>query len=51
MDPNTMSVLLAKKEIKRSIAMFNLDMVGSSDAGELAIQTADGMENTVYKTR
>ena len=40
---------LAKKEIKRSIAMFNLDMVGSSDAGELAIQTADGMENVVTK--
>ena len=40
---------LAKKEIKRSIAMFNLDMVGSSDAGELAIQTADGMENAVTK--
>lgn len=32
-------------EIKRSVAMFNLDMVGSANAGELAIQTVDGMDN------
>lgn len=38
---------MTKDEIKRSIAMFNLDMVGSADAGELAIQTVDGMDNAV----
>jgi aminopeptidase YwaD len=38
---------LSKEEIKRSVAMFNLDMVGSSDAGELSIQTVDGMDNVV----
>ena len=37
---------MTKDEIKRSVAMFNLDMVGSADAGELAIQTVDGMDNT-----
>lgn len=36
---------LSKKEINRSIAMFNLDMVGSLDAGKLAIQTVDGSTN------
>ena len=40
---------LTKKEIKQSIAMFNLDMVGSADAGELSIQTIDGADNTVTK--
>lgn len=29
--------------------MFNLDMVGSADAGELSIQTIDGADNTVTK--
>ncbi|MFJ7936253.1 M28 family peptidase [Sporosarcina sp. NPDC096371] len=38
---------MTKDEIKRSVAMFNLDMVGSADAGELAIQTVDGMDNNV----
>lgn len=37
---------MTKDEIKRSVAMFNLDMVGSANAGELAIQTVDGMDNT-----
>ena len=40
---------LTKDEIKRSAAMFNLDMVGSADAGDLAIQTIDGSDNTVTK--
>ncbi|WP_318616373.1 M28 family peptidase [Sporosarcina sp. YIM B06819] len=38
---------MTEDEIKRSVAMFNLDMVGSADAGELAIQTVDGMNNAV----
>jgi aminopeptidase YwaD len=40
---------MSKDEIKRSVAMFNLDMVGSADAGELSIQTIDGSDNTVTK--
>ncbi|MCG7335923.1 M20/M25/M40 family metallo-hydrolase [Sporosarcina sp. ACRSM] len=40
---------LSKKDSKHSVAMFNLDMVGSSDAGKLAIQTVDGTANTVTK--
>lgn len=40
---------LSKKDMKRSVAMFNLDMVGSADAGKLAIQTVDGTANTVTK--
>ena len=40
---------LTKDEIKRSAAMFNLDMVGSADAGDLAIQTIDGSDNAVTK--
>lgn len=40
---------LTKDEIKRSVAMFNLDMVGSADAGDLAIQTIDGSDNAVTK--
>lgn len=40
---------LTKDEIKRSAAMFNLDMVGSADAGDLAIQTIDGSDNVVTK--
>lgn len=40
---------LTKDEIKRSVAMFNLDMVGSADAGELSIQTIDGADNAVTK--
>lgn len=37
---------MTEDEIKRSVAMFNLDMVGNADAGDLAIQTVDGMDNT-----
>ena len=33
-------------EIERTIAMFNLDMVGSADAGPLTMFTVDGMPNT-----
>ena len=40
---------LSKKDRKRSVAMFNLDMVGSADAGKLAIQTVDGTANAVTK--
>ncbi|WP_188006589.1 M20/M25/M40 family metallo-hydrolase [Sporosarcina sp. ANT_H38] len=40
---------MSKDEIKRSSAMFNLDMVGSADAGNLAIQTLDGWDNIVTK--
>ncbi len=40
---------LTKDEIKRSVAMFNLDMVGSADAGDLSIQTIDGSDNAVTK--
>ena len=38
---------MTEDEIKRSVAMFNLDMVGSADAGELEIQTVDGIDNAV----
>ena len=40
---------MSKGEIKRSVAMFNLDMVGSADAGELSIQTIDGSDNIATK--
>jgi len=40
---------MSPSEIKRSIAMFNLDMVGSAYAGDLSIQTMDGSDNTVTK--
>ncbi|WP_318616819.1 M20/M25/M40 family metallo-hydrolase [Sporosarcina sp. YIM B06819] len=33
-------------EIERTIAMFNLDMVGSADAGPLTMFTVDGMPNS-----
>ncbi len=33
-------------EIERTIAMFNLDMVGSADAGPLTMFTVDGLPNT-----
>ncbi|WP_342505955.1 M20/M25/M40 family metallo-hydrolase [Sporosarcina sp. FSL K6-2383] len=36
-------------EIERTIAMFNLDMVGSADAGPLTMFTVDGMPNTATK--
>jgi len=37
---------MTKEEIERTVAMFNLDMVGSADAGILTMFTADGMSNT-----
>jgi len=37
-------------EIERTIAMFNLDMVGSADAGPLTMFTVDGMPNTATNT-
>ncbi|MGG4266047.1 M28 family peptidase [Peribacillus simplex] len=38
---------LSDDEIKRTIANFNLDMVGSKDAGDLVILTNDGELNLV----
>jgi len=38
---------LPEDEISRIVANFNLDMVGSKDAGELILQTADGKHNLV----
>ncbi|CAM3247637.1 M20/M25/M40 family metallo-hydrolase [Filibacter tadaridae] len=40
---------MKKDEIKNTVAMFNLDMVGSAEAGGLAFQTVDGVDNTVTK--
>lgn len=37
-------------DIERTIAMFNMDMVGSADAGNLAIFTVDGNKNTATET-
>ena len=34
-------------EIERTVAMFQLDMVGSADAGDLVMFTADGEKNIV----
>ncbi|HAM81382.1 M20/M25/M40 family metallo-hydrolase [Ornithinibacillus bavariensis] len=34
-------------EIERTVAMFQLDMVGSADAGDLVMFTADGKKNAV----
>ncbi|WP_040228533.1 M28 family peptidase [Bhargavaea cecembensis] len=39
--------LLPESEKKRIIANFNLDMVGSRDAGDLTLQTVDGKPNLV----
>ena len=36
---------MTKDEIKRTVAMFNLDMVGSADAGILTMFTVDGTLN------
>ena len=38
---------LSKNEISRIVANFNLDMVGSKDAGELILQTVDEKPNLV----
>lgn len=38
---------LSKEEINRIVANFNLDMVGSKDAGELILQTVDNKPNLV----
>ncbi|MBM7649891.1 aminopeptidase YwaD [Bacillus ectoiniformans] len=38
---------LSDEERKRIIANFNLDMVGSKDAGDLVMMTADGKPNLV----
>ncbi|WP_203248012.1 M20/M25/M40 family metallo-hydrolase [Sporosarcina beigongshangi] len=40
---------MTAEEIERTIAMFNLDMVGSADAGPLKLFTVDGMPNTATK--
>ncbi|WP_110111945.1 M20/M25/M40 family metallo-hydrolase [Bacillus sp. CGMCC 1.16541] len=38
---------LTEDEIDRTVAMFNLDMVGSRDAGNLVLRTVDGKPNLV----
>ena len=38
---------LTKDEINRTVGMFQLDMVGSRDAGDLVMFTADGKKNIV----
>ncbi|MCM3789577.1 M28 family peptidase [Domibacillus indicus] len=38
---------LPEEEVSRMIANFNLDMVGSRDAGDLVMMTADGEPNLV----
>ncbi|PLT33419.1 M20/M25/M40 family metallo-hydrolase [Bacillus sp. V5-8f] len=38
---------LSEDEIDRTIANFNLDMVGSKDAGDLVLMTHDGQPNLV----
>ncbi|WP_156424039.1 M28 family peptidase [Aneurinibacillus sp. XH2] len=38
---------LSEDEIKRTIGMFQLDMVGSKDAGDLIMYTIDGKKNRV----
>ncbi len=41
---------MTKKEINRTSAMLNMDMVGSVDAGPLTMFTVDGFSNTVTET-
>ena len=41
---------MTKKEINRTSAMFNMDMVGSANAGPLTVLTVDGFSNTVTET-
>ncbi|MFJ7729446.1 M20/M25/M40 family metallo-hydrolase [Neobacillus sp. NPDC097160] len=38
---------LSKDEINRTVAMLNMDMVGSKNAGKFAMFTVDGKPNTV----
>ncbi|MUK87573.1 M20/M25/M40 family metallo-hydrolase [Ornithinibacillus sp. L9] len=38
---------MTEDEVERTVAMFQLDMVGSVDAGDLVMFTADGEKNTV----
>ncbi|MFC4558483.1 M20/M25/M40 family metallo-hydrolase [Virgibacillus kekensis] len=38
---------MAAEEAEKTVAMFQLDMVGSKDAGDLVMFTADGKKNTV----
>lgn len=38
---------LSAEEIERMVSMFQLDMVGSRDAGHLTMFTVDGQKNTV----
>lgn len=41
---------MTQKEINRTSAMLNMDMVGSVDAGPLTMLTVDGFSNTVTET-
>lgn len=38
---------MSEAEAEQTVAMFQLDMVGSADAGDLVMFTADGEQNTV----
>lgn len=38
---------MSAEEIERTVAMFQLDMVGSADAGDLVMFTVDGKKNLV----
>lgn len=38
---------LTKDEVERTAAMFQMDMIGSRDAGNLTMFTVDGQKNTV----
>ncbi|MRG85629.1 M20/M25/M40 family metallo-hydrolase [Salinibacillus xinjiangensis] len=38
---------ITEEEAEKTVAMFQLDMVGSADAGDLVMFTADGKQNTV----
>lgn len=38
---------MSEDEVERTVAMFQLDMVGSRDAGRLTMFTVDGEQNTV----
>lgn len=41
---------LTKEEIDRSVGMFNFDMVGSKNAGDMIMFTVDGERNVVTNT-
>jgi aminopeptidase YwaD len=41
---------LSEEEKNRFVGYFNMDMVGSRDAGDLVINTADGSQNIVSQT-